>query len=204
MGTVWSTLSKVFKRFDLIDKFNDISPYLDDIFTIDNLEFAEHIPDIYPQELQFNKANTSDKETFFFDLNTSIKVIGSNIHTSVYDKRDDFRYPIVNFPWLRGDASRLPSYGIYISQLVRFARCCSSVFDFHSRNLQITSKLLAQGNRYKLCKAFGKFCRSNTELSKIGTISFQEYVSKGITHPVFYGYFVYKLRMVKGENRARK
>ena len=78
------------KRFDLIDKFNDTSRYLDDIFTIDNPEFAEHIPDIYPRELQLNKANTSDKETSFLDLN--IKVVGGNIHTSVYDKRDYFLF----------------------------------------------------------------------------------------------------------------
>ena len=131
------------QRFDLIDKFNDTSRYLDDIFTIDNLEFVEHIPDIYPRELQLNKANISDKETSFLDLN--IKVIGSNIHTNVYDKRDDFGFPKVNFPWLSGDVPRLPSYGIYISQLVRFARCWTSVLDFHSKNLQITSKLLTQG-----------------------------------------------------------
>ena len=55
------------KRFDLIDKFNDTSRYLDDIFTIDNPTFAEHIPDIYPRELQLNKANTSDKETSFLE-----------------------------------------------------------------------------------------------------------------------------------------
>ena len=116
------------KKFDLIDKFNDTSRYLDDIFTIDTPAFAEHIPDIYPRELQLNKANTSDKETSFLDLN--IKVIGNNIHTSVNDKRDDFGFPIVNFPFLIGDVPRLPSYGIYISQLVRFARCCTSVFDF--------------------------------------------------------------------------
>ena len=78
------------KRFDLIDKFNDTSLYLDDIFTIDNPAFAEHIPDIYPRELQLNKANTSDKETSFLDLN--IKVIGNDIHNSVYDKRDDFGF----------------------------------------------------------------------------------------------------------------
>ena len=47
------------KRFDLIDMFNDTSRYLDDIFTIDNPEFEKHIPDIYPAELQLNKANTS-------------------------------------------------------------------------------------------------------------------------------------------------
>ena len=55
------------KRFDLIhvDMFNDTSRYLDDIFEIDNPEFEKHIPDIYPAELQLNKANTSDKETSF-------------------------------------------------------------------------------------------------------------------------------------------
>ena len=65
----------------------------------------KYIPDIYPAELQLNKANTSDKETSFLDLN--IKVIGSDIHTSVYNKRDDFGFPIVNFPWLSGDVPRL-------------------------------------------------------------------------------------------------
>ena len=185
------------KRFDLIDMFNDTSRYLDDIFTIDYPEFERHISNIYPPELQLNKANTSDKETSFLDLN--IKVIGSGIHTSVYDKRDDFRFPIVNFPWLSGDVPRLQSYGIYISQLVRFARYCTSVLDFHSKNLQITSKLLTQGYRYhKLRKTFGKFFRSYSELlSKFGDISLQEYLSKGISHPVFYGDLVYKLRRVK-------
>ena len=107
-----------------------------------------------------NKANDSDKETSFLDLN--IKVIGSDVH--------DFRFPIVNFPWLSGDVPRFPSYGVYISQLVRFARCCTSVSDFNSKNLQLTSKLLTQGYRYhKLRKTFGKFFRSYADLlSKVG------------------------------------
>ena len=89
------------KRFDLIDKFNDTSRYLNDIFTIDNPAFAEHVPDIYPRELQLNKANISDTETSFLDLD--IKDIGNNINTNVYDKRDDLGFPIDNFPlveWL--------------------------------------------------------------------------------------------------------
>ena len=187
------------KRFDLIDKFNDTSRYLDDIFTIDNPTFAEHIPDIYPRELQLNKANTSDKETSFLDLN--IKVIGNDIHTSVYDKRDDFWFIIVNFPWLSGDIPRLPSYGIYISQFDLLDVVLAFLISI-LKNLQITSKLLTQGYRYhKLRKTFGKFFRSYSEfLSKFGAISFQEYVSKGITHPVFYGDLVYKLRRVKSES----
>ena len=95
------------KQYDLIDMFNGTSWYLDDIFTIDNPEFENHIPDIHPTELQLNKAITSDKEPSFLDLN--IKVVGSDVHTSVYDKRDDFRFPIVNFPWFSGDVPRLPS-----------------------------------------------------------------------------------------------
>ena len=66
---------------------------------------------------------------------------------------------------------------------------------------KISSKrLLTQGYRYKLRKTFGKFFRSCTQLlSKFGAISFQYYLSQGITHPDFYGDFVYKLRRVKGE-----
>ena len=75
-----------------------------------NLSFAS----IYPTEFKLNEANTSDKETSFFDLN--IKVIGCDVHTSVYDKRDDFGFPSFNFPWLSWDVPRLPSYGVYISQ----------------------------------------------------------------------------------------
>ena len=86
------------KQYDLIDWFNDTSRYLDDIFNIDNPEFEKHIPDIHPTELELNKAITSDKDTFFLDLN--IKVVGGDVHTSVYDKRDDFGFPIVNIIYI--------------------------------------------------------------------------------------------------------
>ena len=80
-------------------------------------------------------------------------------------------------------------YGIYISQLVRFARCCTSVFDFHSKNLQITSKLLTQGLNIT---NFEKHLESSLDhTSNFGDPSFQEFVSKGISHPVFYGDLVY-------------
>ena len=62
-----SNLQK-YKRFGLIDKFNDTPRYLYEIFTINNPEFAEHIPDIYPRKRQLNATNTSDKETSFVDL----------------------------------------------------------------------------------------------------------------------------------------
>ena len=106
------------KQYDLKDMYNDTSRYLDGIFTIDNSEYEKHIPDIYPTELQLNIANTTDKETSFLDLN--IKVIGSDVHTSVYNNRDDFGFPIVNFSWLSGDvAYRLESDSMVFTFLSR-------------------------------------------------------------------------------------
>ena len=75
---------------------------------------------IYPVELQLNKTNSSDTEAPFLDLNLSIT--NSIVSSKIYDKRDDFNFEIVNFPFLDGDVPRSPSYGVYISQLNRFAR----------------------------------------------------------------------------------
>ena len=58
------------------------------------------------------------------------------LHSSkIYDKRDDFNLEIVNFPFLDGDVPHSPSYDVYISQLIRFARVCSNTDDFNNRNL---------------------------------------------------------------------
>ena len=73
-------------------------------------------------------------------------------------KRDDFDFDIVNFPFLDGDVPRSTSYGVYISQLIRFARVSSHVNDFNTRNKVLIAKLLRQGYIYhKIRKAFSKF-----------------------------------------------
>ena len=54
--------------------------------------------------------------------------------TKIYDKRDDFDFDIVNFPFLDGDVPRSASYCVYISQLIGFARVFSHVDDFNTRN----------------------------------------------------------------------
>ena len=69
--------------------------------------------------MQLNKANTSDTETPFLDFRLSIS--NGFVSSKIYDKRDDFDFEIVNFPFLDGDVPRRPSYGVYISQLIRFA-----------------------------------------------------------------------------------
>ena len=80
------------------------------------------------------------------------------VSTKIYDKRDDFNFEIVDFPFLDGDARRSTSCGVDISQLIRFARASSHVADVNTRNKMLTQKLLKQGYRYyKLRKTFSKF-----------------------------------------------
>ena len=85
---------------------------------------------IYPPKLQLNKANTSDTEAPFLDLHLSIS--NGFVSSKIHDKRDDFDFDRVNFPFLDGDVPRRPSYAVYISQLIRFARVCSHVDDFNT------------------------------------------------------------------------
>ena len=120
------------KRYDLINAFNSTSRYLDDLLNIDNIHFVHMVPRIYPTELQLNKANAFDTEAAFLDLNLSIH--NDIVSTKIYDKRDDFNFDIVNFPFLDGDVPQRPSYGVYISQLIRFARASSHVIDINNRN----------------------------------------------------------------------
>ena len=67
------------------------------------------------------------------------------VSTKIYDKRDDFDFEIVNFPFLDGDVPRSTSYVVYISQLISFARASSYVADFNTCNKLLTQKLLKQG-----------------------------------------------------------
>ena len=186
------------KRYDLIDAFNSTSRYLDDLLNIDNIHFEHMVHRIYPAELQLNKANASDTEAAFLDLNLLIH--NDIVSTKIYDKRDDFNFDIVNFPFLDGDVSQRLSYGVYISQLIRFARASSHVTDFNNRNKFLTAKLLKQGYRYhKLCKAFSKFYRRHFELNSKNIISVKKkLMQQGICNPEFYGDLVYKFKKIIG------
>ena len=127
---------------DIIEAFNSTSRYLDDLLYIDNPYFEQMLGQIYPTELQLNKANSFDTEAPF--LNLYLSITNGIVSSKIYYKRDDFNFEIVNFPFLDGDVPRSLSYGVYISQYICFARVCSNVDDFNNRNLFLTAKLLKQ------------------------------------------------------------
>ena len=114
--------------------------YLDDLLNIDNIHFEQMVHRIYPAELQLNKANASDTETAFLDLNLLIH--NDTVSAKIFDKRDDFDFDIVNFPFLDGDVPRRPSYGVYI--YFSFARASSHVTDFNKPNTFLTANFLSK------------------------------------------------------------
>ena len=116
---------------------------------------------IYPTELQLNRANPSDTEAPFLHLNQCIS--NGTVSTKIDDKRDDFDFDVVNFLFLDGDIPRRTSYGLYISQLIRFARASSNPSDFNCRKNALTAKLPRQGYRYfKFRKTFSKLYRRHS------------------------------------------
>ena len=123
---------------DIIEAFNSTSRYLQDLLNIDNPYFKGMMNQIYPPELQLNKAITSDTDASFLDLHLFISNGFVSSKTMIYDERDDFDFDIVNFPFLDGDVRRRPFNGVYISQLIRFA-ICSHVDDFNARNKFFTA-----------------------------------------------------------------
>ena len=132
------------------------------------------------------------------DLNLCIS--NGTFSTKVYDKRDDFGFDIVNFPFLDGDVPRRTSYGVYISQLIRFARASSNLSDFNYRNKALTAKLLRQGYRYfKLRKTFSKFYRRHRALVEKYSVSLEILLQIGISELEFYSDLVYRLRKIIGK-----
>ena len=86
---------------------------------IKNRKFGDHVKEIYPSQLTAERANTSDDLANYLDLTF---IIGSSnrLYTKLYDKRDDYDFHIVNFPFLLSNIPSGPSYGVYISQLIRY------------------------------------------------------------------------------------
>ena len=131
-------------------QFNITFRYIDDLFSINNMDSGNYISVIYPSELRLTDTFTSSTGVCY--LETNIKTGGTNtpFRISLYDKRDDFTFRIVNFPHMDRNIPTNPAYGVYISQLVRYARICTSKVDFMNRLRGLSDNNLLE-------KSFDKF-----------------------------------------------
>ena len=116
-----------------------------------------------------------------------------------YDKRDDFDFEIVGFPFLDGDVPRSTSYGVCVSRLVRFAGASGCVAGFGTRGGLLTQKLLGQGYRYhKLRKTFSEFYRRYYDLVSGFRVGLGSLLRQGLSGPGFCGGLVCGLGGIVG------
>ena len=148
----------------LARKFNLSYRYIDDLISFNNKRFKEFISDIYPKELTISETTESTSIASYLDL-LLIRDKSNNISTKSYDKRDAFGFHIVNFPFMSSNIPSAPVYGVYPSQLIRYARCCSNYSDFLLRHRALVTRLMSQGyNVNRLSNTFKKFYGRHTYL----------------------------------------
>ena len=114
-------------------KFNLTYRYTDDLISFSDKRFKELISDIYPKEITISETTESTSVASYLDL-LFTQDKSNNITTKLYDKRDAFGFHIVNFPFMSSNIPSAPAYGVYASQLIRFAHCCSNYSSFLSHH----------------------------------------------------------------------
>jgi hypothetical protein len=127
----------------LARSFNFTFHYIDYVLSLNNAMLGDFFDRIYPIELEIKDTTDTDRSASYLDLHIEIDSWG-RLRTKHYDKRDDFNFPIVNFPFICSNIRAAPAYGVYISQLIRYSRACDSYQDFLDRGLLLTRKLLNQ------------------------------------------------------------
>ena len=111
-------------------QFSNTFRYIDDLFSANNVDFGNYISAIYPSELELKDTSTSSAEVCYLDTNIKTGDVTTPFRISIYNKRDDFAFWIVNFPHMDSNIPANPAYGVYIFQRVRYARICTSKVDF--------------------------------------------------------------------------
>ena len=145
------------KQIKDVKSFNFIYRYIDDVLSINNPSFREWLPSIYPPELEIKETTETTCSASFLDLHLEYDNSG-HLSTKIYDKRDDFSFKIINFPYMCSNIPSSPAYGVYISQLIRYARASTNYCDFLERHTYLRNRLLDQGyEELRLKRSLTKF-----------------------------------------------
>jgi hypothetical protein len=158
----WIDKQRKEKNYHNLLRFQACCRYIDDLFLLNNDGFMEkYMSQIYPTELELIPDESDGKTVPFLDLLIRIEK-SRTISTSIYDKRDNFAFPIVNFPVLTGNIPLKGSYGGFVGELVRYGRACTYLNDFKERVDMIVKKLKKQHFTDKMLKkSWLKFCDSH-------------------------------------------
>jgi hypothetical protein len=145
---VWGRLHTSYSGFStktLARSFNFTFRYIDYVLSLNNSRIGDFVDRIYPiEQLEIKDTTVTDRSASYHDLHLYIDT-ERRLRTKHYEKRDDFNFPIVDFPFICSNIRAAPAYGVYISQLIRYTRACNFYQDFLDRGLLLTRKLLNQG-----------------------------------------------------------
>ena len=157
----WIDKQRLMKNHHLLKCFKNCGRYIDDLFLVNNFDqMKKYMSDIYPKELELVPDGFDGMTVPFLDLLLSIK--DGVISSSIFDKRDAYDFPIVNFPILSGNIPALSSYGVFAGEAVRYARACTYFDDFKTRMLILVKKLKKQFFTSRLLtRTWLKFCDSH-------------------------------------------
>jgi hypothetical protein len=129
------------KKKSLAVAFNSTFRYIDDVLSINNNQFHTYVDSIYPNGLEIKDTTECSTSASYLDILSKLDTNGK-LMTQLYDKRGGFNFSIVNIPFFIPIS---PAYGVYISQLIRYTRACSTYDQFLIRGSLLTKKLMSQG-----------------------------------------------------------
>ena len=134
---------------------------------------------IYPPELEVKETTDTASSALFLDLYLEFDDSGQ-INTRIYDKRDDFNFKIINFPNMCNNIPASPAYGVYMLQLIRYARASSNYSDFLKRHLHLRNRLLGQGyKKIRLIRSLEKLIFRYQDLVEIYSVSTEKIINGG-------------------------
>ena len=129
-----------------------------------------------------------------------LKII-SKLFVRKLTNRDSFKFDIVNFPNMGSNIPSKPIYGVYISQLVRIGRTCSSYHQFCERHYKLSKRLISQGFRYlELCKAFKKFVKNHADVFNKYGCNVRKHIQDGICLPTCNSFLGRHISTHRGSN----
>jgi hypothetical protein len=170
------------KKIHEIRAFNFTYRYIDDVLSLNNSRFADFLPLIYPPELEVKETTDTVSSASFLDLYLEIDDSGQ-FSTKIYDKLDDFNFKIINFPNMCRNIPASPAYGVYFSQLIRYARTSSNYSDFLKRHLHLRKRLLDQGyEKIRLIRSLRKLIFRYQDLVEIYSVSAEKIINDGFSN----------------------
>ena len=160
------------RNLNLALKLSHVFRYLDDLLNLNDLGIFQQVSKIiYPKELILSRTNISDLQSDYLDLNICCE--NESFSYKLFDKRDNFDFDVINFPCMKySNIPTKPSYGIYLSQLIRICRNCTYVDDFNYSVNKLTLEFLNKSFSKKyLNKIYLKFIDNyETEWCKFGVL----------------------------------